>query len=46
MPVDDDDVSDSDELGQEEEFAQRLKRKAKESQVNALPRPQHFVLFH
>ena len=33
MPVDDDDVSDSGELGREEEFVQRLKRKAKEEQV-------------
>jgi hypothetical protein len=32
MPVDDDDVSDSGELGKEEEFVQRLKRKAKEEQ--------------
>ncbi len=33
MPVDDEDESDSGEVGREEEYAQRLKRKAKEEQV-------------
>lgn len=37
MPVDDEDESDSGEVGREEEFAQRMKRKAKEEQVR-LPR--------
>jgi hypothetical protein len=34
MPVDDEDESDSGEVGREEEFAQRVKRKAKEEQVH------------
>ncbi len=33
MPVEDDDASDGGEVGKEEEFVQRLKRKAKEEQV-------------
>lgn len=35
MPVDDEDESDSGEVGREEEFAQRMKRKAKEEQVHS-----------
>jgi hypothetical protein len=35
MPVDDEDESDSGEVGREEEYAQRLKRKAKEEQVHS-----------
>ncbi len=35
MPVDDDDASDGGEVGKEEEFVQRLKRKSKEEQVRA-----------
>jgi hypothetical protein len=37
MPVDEDDASDSGEFGKEEEFVQRLKRKAKEEEVIVLP---------
>jgi hypothetical protein len=36
MPADDDDASDGGEYGREEEFVQRLKRKAKEEQVLSL----------
>ena len=37
MPADDDDASDSGEVGKEEEFVQRLKRKAKEEEVTVFP---------
>lgn len=36
MPMEDDDASDGGEVGKEEEFAQRLKRKAKEEQVGVM----------
>jgi hypothetical protein len=44
MLVDDDDASESGELGKEEEFAQRLKRKAKEEQVELRVMPASAIL--